>query len=73
MITKYGYVFIFDIETGLTIYTVRISTNTVFISTEYTPTNGIVGINRSGQVLFNNQKLIFEKKFHRLFVSVWTS
>lgn len=57
MITKYGYVFIFDIETGLTIYTVRISTNTVFISTEYTPTNGIVGINRSGQVLFNNPKL----------------
>lgn len=51
MITKYGYVHVFDIETGISIYTVRISTDTVFISTEYKQNNGVLGINRSGQVM----------------------
>jgi clathrin heavy chain len=50
MITKYGYVHIFDVETGFSIYTVRISTDTVFITAEYTLNNGVLGINRNGQV-----------------------
>uniref|UniRef100_A0A914HD52 Clathrin heavy chain n=1 Tax=Globodera rostochiensis TaxID=31243 RepID=A0A914HD52_GLORO len=51
MITKYGYVHVFDLETGISIYTVRISTETVFISTEYKQNHGVIGINRSGQVI----------------------
>nr|CAD2204271.1 unnamed protein product [Meloidogyne enterolobii] len=51
MITKYGYVHVFDIETGFSIYTVRISTDTIFITTEHTSNNGVLGINRAGQVL----------------------
>jgi len=50
MITKYGYVHVFDIETGFSIYTVRISTDTIFITTEHTSNNGVLGINRAGQV-----------------------
>ncbi|KAL3090143.1 hypothetical protein niasHS_006595 [Heterodera schachtii] len=51
MITKYGYVHLFDLETGISIYTVRVSTETVFASTEYKVNNGVLGINRSGQVI----------------------
>ena len=58
MITKYGYVHLFDIESGFSIFTVRISTDTVFITTEYTVNNGVLGINRSGQV---KRKIIKEK------------
>ena len=50
MITKMGYVFVFDIETGLLIYTVRISNETVFVTAEHRVTGGVLGINRSGQV-----------------------
>lgn len=50
MITKYGYVHIFDISTGISIYTVRVSTETIFITAEHHATNGVIGINRLGQV-----------------------
>lgn len=50
MITKYGYVHIFDIETGISIYTVRVSTETIFLTAENN--NGVIGINRLGQVIF---------------------
>ncbi|KAI1721373.1 hypothetical protein Ddc_07825 [Ditylenchus destructor] len=51
MITKYGYVYIFDVETGITLYTVRVSTETIFLTAEHFSTNGVIGINRSGQVI----------------------
>lgn len=50
MITKYGYVYIFDISTGISIYTMRVSGETIFVTVEHHVTNGVLGINRLGQV-----------------------
>jgi clathrin heavy chain len=50
MITKNGYAYVFDIETGIQIYFVRISNVTVFITAEHTAVGGIIGINRPGMV-----------------------
>lgn len=49
--TKQGYVHLYDIESGTRIYSNRISSDTVFVTCEYTTTGGIMGINRKGQVL----------------------
>ncbi|KHN74993.1 putative clathrin heavy chain 1 [Toxocara canis] len=51
LVTKYGYVHLYDIETGTCIYMNRISSETIFVTTEYTATEGIMGVNRKGQVL----------------------
>uniref|UniRef100_A0A0N5AMW6 Clathrin heavy chain n=1 Tax=Syphacia muris TaxID=451379 RepID=A0A0N5AMW6_9BILA len=51
LVTKYGYVHLYDIETGICIYMNRISSDTIFVTTEYTATEGIIGVNRKGQVL----------------------
>ncbi|CAF3960600.1 unnamed protein product [Adineta steineri] len=51
LITKYGYVHMFDIETGSLIYTNRISADTMFVTAPYQPTSGIIAVNRKGQVL----------------------
>jgi clathrin heavy chain len=51
MITKFGYVHLFDLETGTTLYMNRISTETIFVTTPHHATHGILGVNRRGQVL----------------------
>jgi clathrin heavy chain len=51
LITKYGYVHLYDIETGTCIYMNRISNDTIFVTAEYEATSGIIGVNRKGQVL----------------------
>ena len=52
MITKMGYLYLFDIHSGKAIYRARISTDTIFVSTEHTATGGVLGITaRKGQVL----------------------
>jgi len=51
LITKYGYVHLFDIESGTCIYTNRISADTIFVTALHEPSNGIIGVNRKGQVL----------------------
>lgn len=51
MVTKHGYIHLFDVETGVSIYMNRISTETIFVTAEYSVTGGIIGINRSGKVL----------------------
>ncbi|PAV87121.1 hypothetical protein WR25_08711 [Diploscapter pachys] len=51
IVTKHGFVHLYDIETGTRIYSNRISTETVFVTTEYQTSGGIMGINRKGQVL----------------------
>merc|ERR1719400_2748721 len=51
LITKYGYVHLYDIESGTCIYMNRISSDTIFVTAPYDPTNGIIGVNRKGQVL----------------------
>jgi clathrin heavy chain len=51
LVTKFGYVHLFDLATATTIYMNRISAETIFVTAPHSQTNGIVGINRQGQVL----------------------
>jgi clathrin heavy chain len=51
LITKFGYVHLYDIESGVCIYMNRISAETIFVTAPYENTNGIIGVNRKGQVL----------------------
>lgn len=51
LVTKHGFVHLYDLETGIRIYSNRISTDTIFVTAEYTANGGIIGINRKGQVL----------------------
>ncbi|CAF2640054.1 unnamed protein product [Rotaria sp. Silwood2] len=51
LVTKYGYIHIFDIESGTLIYMNRIIADTIFVTAPYESTSGIIGVNRKGQVL----------------------
>ena len=51
MLTKAGYLFVFDILSGKTIFMNRISANTIFTSCRHSATDGLLGINTIGQVL----------------------
>lgn len=50
LITKYGYIHLYDIETGTCIYMNRISGDTIFVTAPHEATSGIIGVNRKGQV-----------------------
>ncbi|KAI0013525.1 clathrin heavy chain [Xylariaceae sp. FL0662B] len=52
MVTKYGFIHLYDLETGTTIFMNRISSETIFTTCPDADSAGIVGINRKGQVLF---------------------
>ncbi|KAI0482966.1 clathrin heavy chain-like protein [Xylariaceae sp. FL0804] len=52
MVTKYGFIHLYDLETGTCIFMNRISSDTIFTTCSDTDSAGIVGINRKGQVLF---------------------
>lgn len=52
LVTKYGYVHLFDIESGTLIYMNRISAETMFVTAPYDVTSGIIAVNRKGQVHF---------------------
>ncbi|KAK1050353.1 Clathrin heavy chain [Friedmanniomyces endolithicus] len=51
MVTKYGFIHIYDLETGTTIFMNRISSDTIFTTAGDSDGSGIVGVNRKGQVL----------------------
>ena len=51
LVTKYGFIHLYDLETGTCIYMNRISSETIFITSPDTESAGIVGVNRKGQVL----------------------
>ncbi|XP_031427032.1 clathrin heavy chain 1, partial [Clupea harengus] len=51
LITKYGYIHLYDIETGVCIYMNRISAETIFVTAAHESTSGIIGVNKKGQVL----------------------
>lgn len=51
MITKVGYIHMYDLESGTLIYMNRISSETIFVTAPYEATHGIIGVNRKGQVL----------------------
>ena len=50
VITKYGYIHLYDVESGSCIYMNRISGDTIFVTAPHEPTDGIIGVNRKGQV-----------------------
>ncbi len=50
LVTKYGFVHVYDLETGTCIYMNRISGDTIFVTADYEPTGGFIGVNRKGQV-----------------------
>lgn len=51
LITKFGYVHLYDLETGTCIYMNRISGETIFVTAVHDASSGIIGVNRKGQVL----------------------
>ncbi|TVY87137.1 putative clathrin heavy chain, partial [Lachnellula willkommii] len=51
LVTKYGFIHLYDLETGTCIFMNRISSETIFITAPDSESAGLVGINRKGQVL----------------------
>lgn len=51
LITKYGYIHIYDVDTGTCLFMNRISADTIFVTAPHESTSGIIGVNRKGQVL----------------------
>uniref|UniRef100_A0A452TKQ8 Clathrin heavy chain n=1 Tax=Ursus maritimus TaxID=29073 RepID=A0A452TKQ8_URSMA len=51
LITKYGYLHLYDLESGVCIYVNRVSADTIFVTAPHEPTSGIIGVNKKGQVL----------------------
>jgi clathrin heavy chain len=51
LITKYGFLHIYDAETAVCIFMNRISSETIFVTAPQESTSGIIGVNRQGQVL----------------------
>ncbi|KAK4465567.1 putative clathrin heavy chain [Cladorrhinum samala] len=52
LITKYGFIHLYDLETATCIFMNRISAETIFTACGDKASTGVVGINRKGQVLF---------------------
>ena len=50
LITKYGFIHLYDLETGTCVYMNRISGETIFVTCEHEQSSGIIGVNRKGQV-----------------------
>ena len=50
LITKYGYIHLYDLESGTCIYMNRISGDTIFVTAAHEASSGIIGVNRKGQV-----------------------
>ncbi|KXS18347.1 clathrin heavy chain [Gonapodya prolifera JEL478] len=51
LVTKYGFIHLYDLETGTCIYMNRISGDTIFVTADLDATSGLIGVNRKGQVL----------------------
>ena len=51
MVTKFGYLHLYDLESATLIYMNRISAETIFVTAPHEASGGIVGVNRKGQVL----------------------
>jgi clathrin heavy chain len=51
LVTKYGFIHLYYLETGELIYSGRISGDTIFVTSELEELSGVIGVNRKGQVL----------------------
>jgi clathrin heavy chain len=61
LITKYGFIHLYHLESGTCIYTTRISSDTIFVTALHEPTSGIIGVNKEGKILsvhLNEQTVI---------------
>ncbi|TFK74892.1 clathrin heavy chain [Pluteus cervinus] len=54
LVTKFGFIHLYDLETGVCVYMNRISGETIFVTAEHEATNGIIGVNKKGHVLSVN-------------------
>jgi clathrin heavy chain len=54
LIMKYGFIHLYNLESGACIYMNCISGETIFITAEHEATNSIISINKKGQVLSAN-------------------
>ena len=54
VVTKYGFIHLYDLESGVCIYMNRISSETVFTVAPFQQNTGVLAINRKGQVLSVN-------------------
>ena len=50
LVTKYGYIHVYDVESGTCIFMNRISSDTIFVTVPNESNGGIMGVNRKGQV-----------------------
>ena len=50
MVTKFGYLHLYDLESATLIYMNRISAETIFVTAPHEASGGIIGVNRKGQV-----------------------
>ncbi len=51
LLTKYGFIHLYDLESGQNLFVNRITAILVFIASSYDDRNGILAINKNGQVL----------------------
>ncbi|OJA13783.1 hypothetical protein AZE42_12645, partial [Rhizopogon vesiculosus] len=51
LVTKYSFIHLYDLDSGTCVYMNRISGDTIFVTAEHEATNGIIGVNKKGQVL----------------------
>jgi clathrin heavy chain len=54
LVTKFGFIHLYDLESGACVYMNRISGETIFVTAEHEATHGIIGVNKKGQVLSVN-------------------
>lgn len=54
LVTKMGYVHLYDVESGNALYMNRVSETTLFSTTPHTSTGGLLAVNRAGKVLAVN-------------------
>ncbi|KAI8149640.1 hypothetical protein BJV82DRAFT_662929 [Fennellomyces sp. T-0311] len=51
LVTKMGFIHIYDLETGTCLFMNRISGDTIFVTADHESSSGIIGVNKKGQVL----------------------
>ncbi|KAG2218281.1 hypothetical protein INT45_002403 [Circinella minor] len=51
VVTKMGFIHIYDLETGICLFMNRISGDTMFVTADHESTSGVIGVNKKGQVL----------------------
>ena len=53
MISKYGFLYLFDVHTGTTLFRNRVSPDPIFATTIHTATNGILGVTHQRGAVFS--------------------